>query len=84
VLTLYLHIFEHTTAFLATPLFLFLWFDDTNDARNASPTPQKMRGENTFLVTVPAGTYPGGRSPSLKPTKVTLFTIILYNSENNI
>jgi len=25
-----------------------------------------------------------GRSPTLKPTKVTLFTIILYNWENNI
>jgi len=25
-----------------------------------------------------------GRSPTLKPTKVTFFTIILYNSENNI
>jgi len=25
----------------------------------------------------------GGRSP-LKPTKVTLFTVILYNSENSI
>jgi len=25
-----------------------------------------------------------GQSPLLKPTKVTLFTIILYNSENNI
>jgi len=26
----------------------------------------------------------GGRSPSLKPEKVTLFTMILYNSESNI
>jgi len=24
------------------------------------------------------------RSPSLKPTKVTLFTMIMYNSENSI
>jgi len=25
-----------------------------------------------------------GRSPPLKPTKVTLFTMILYNTENSI
>jgi len=33
-----------------------------------------------------AGADPGGggRSPPLKPTKVTLFTMILYNSETNI
>ena len=34
-----------------------------------------------------AGTDPGGRlgrAPTLKPTKVTLFTIISYNSENSI
>jgi len=34
-----------------------------------------------------SGTDPGGRlgrSPSLKPMKVTFFTMILYNSENSI
>jgi len=38
-----------------------------------------------LLVTVLGqGRIQGGRSLPLKPTKVTLFTIISYNSENKI
>jgi len=35
-------------------------------------------------ISVQSGTDPGGRWPPLKPKKVTLFTMILYNSENTI
>jgi len=35
-------------------------------------------------LSVHSGADPGGRCPPLKPKKVTLFTMILYNSENTI
>ena len=48
---------------------------------------QKLEAKILSFVSVNTGADPGERlerSPPLKPTKVTLFTMIWYNSENSI
>jgi len=47
-------------------------------------TADALQKKGSFKSGADPGTGRLGRSPSLKPTKITLFTMILHNSENNI
>jgi len=46
--------------------------------------PEEARKTNATNVGADPGRWQVGRSPTLKPTKVTLSIMILYNSENSI